>query len=483
MTGEDSEPQGKQPPPKHAPRKLRRKLEVKEQWLVEGKWITVDPAAKNASPKNGDASDNESDSPDNESDSPDTDGASPKNRKKKTRPKKGECRWMISGIYVNGKRRREFFSDPDSARLRLQALEIAEVNTEAVAAEISGNADLLIGAAKARQTLKPLGVDLLTAAQEYAACREALAESGLSLVEVVKEAVERHQARQRSLTLKALGERFQSDPETAKRAETYRKDSRRRWMRFSEDLGPGTMASDVSPDDVRRWLAGLPVGDVSKGNYHRNLGAVFAYGVHAGLIHENPFRKVKKPTVEAKDGVEVFTPGQMKALLSAADPEWLPILAIGGFAGLRPFEIKRLAWEEIDLKGKFIEVKASKSKTGQRRLVPISPNLAAWLRPYAGQDGPIRPDGMPERRLRIEAMERAKVEEWPVDVLRHSFASYHLAFHKDINETALELGHQSTKMLFQHYREAVTPKAAREWWALRPPPRKGDKSPPAKRKK
>jgi len=111
-------------------------------------------------------------------------------------------------------------------------------------------------------------------------------------------------------------------------------------------------------------------------------------------------------------------------------------------------------------------MKASKSKTGSRRLVAIAKNLKEWLAPYAKRTGLVVLKN--ERKMRLAAMAAAEIEVWPMDVLRHSFASYHLAMHTDIDGTALQLGHTSTKMLFQHYREAVKPTAAKEWWALRP---------------
>jgi integrase len=86
-----------------------------------------------------------------------------------------------------------------------------------------------------------------------------------------------------------------------------------------------------------------------------------------------------------------------------------------------------------------------------------------------------------ERKHRIAAMAAAGLKAWPQDVLRHSFASYHLRHHgNDLNLTAQELGHTTTKMLFQHYREAVKPDAAKSWWALMPDKPKGTKIIPFK---
>ncbi len=391
----------------------------------------------------------------------------------------GTRRWMLSGLYVDGKRKREFFTDEDSGKRRLQMLQTARTNTGTLAENIARKPEMAADAGRAADVLAPYGLTLLDAVREYVQCRKALAGTGRTLLDAAKECAARDRSRRESLTLAALVARFMADPETVKRSKPYLDDVRKRWRRFQDDLGAETLACDVTPDMVRRWLAALPVADLTKGNFHRTVGAVFSYAVHAELVAENPFRKVKKPEVKGADGVAVFTPEQMAALLSAAHADWLPVLAIAGFAGLRPEELRRIPWEQVDLEGGFIEVKASQSKTGQRRLVTISKNLRAWLQSYAGKTGRIVTTR--ERKHRIAAMAAAGVEVWPQDVLRHSFASYHLRHHgNDLNLTAQELGHTTTKMLFQHYREAVKPDAAKAWWALLPEKVKGAKIIPFK---
>jgi hypothetical protein len=57
--------------------------------------------------------------------------------------------------------------------------------------------------------------------------------------------------------------------------------------------------------------------------------------------------------------------------------------------------------------------------------------------------------------------------KWKHNALRHSFISYRVAQTKNVNEVALEAGN-SPDMIFQHYRELVTPKAAGEWFGIRP---------------
>ena len=114
-------------------------------------------------------------------------------------------------------------------------------------------------------------------------------------------------------------------------------------------------------------------------------------------------------------------------------------------------------------------MKAAKTKSAQRRLVTVSENLAMWLAPYRKLVGPVRPPSITYRRRFAAALKAAKIEHWPHNALRHSFASYHLAHHQDAAKTALELGHTESATLFRHYRELVRPDEARAFWQIYPP--------------
>jgi hypothetical protein len=50
--------------------------------------------------------------------------------------------------------------------------------------------------------------------------------------------------------------------------------------------------------------------------------------------------------------------------------------------------------------------------------------------------------------------------------LRHSFASYHLAQFQSSERLALEKGHSTSRMIFEHYREVVMPEAAGRYWSI-----------------
>jgi integrase len=155
----------------------------------------------------------------------------------------------------------------------------------------------------------------------------------------------------------------------------------------------------------------------------------------------------------------------MTKLLKSADQATLPVLAIGGFSGIRSAEIARLHWEDVLWDQGYIEVKARKAKTKARRLVPIQPNLKSWLEPYRGSSGAVC--NFTCLSYRYEQLSQQAQVGWKVNALRHSYASYRLAQVQDAAKVALEMGN-SPQMLFKHYRELVTPDAAGAWFSIVP---------------
>ena len=125
----------------------------------------------------------------------------------------------------------------------------------------------------------------------------------------------------------------------------------------------------------------------------------------------------------------------------------------------------RLSWTEVLFDQGYIVITAGKAKTAQRRHVPIQPNLACWLRPHLKSSGPVfllstinqKAAGF-ARRLGIA---------WPQNALRHSYASYRLGACKNPAEVAVEMGN-SPAIIFQHYRELVSPSDVEKWWKIAP---------------
>ena len=247
----------------------------------------------------------------------------------------------------------------------------------------------------------------------------------------------------------------------------YLSDLKIRLARFCRDFGNRPIAS-VTVEEIDNWLRSLEGSPKSRTNYRANIGVLFSYATKRRMLETNPVLHTAKPKLP-DNPPEIFTVDELRALLDAANlnaPDVLPMLAIGAFAGLRDAEIKRLDWSEVDLARRHIEIKAAKAKSARRRIIPIQPNLAEWLRPYAAMKNSVVPEGARGKLDRV--CKAAGLSRWPNNGLRHSFASYRLAACYDAPRVAGELGHTSPQMLYSTYRELVLPEEAEHYWKLVP---------------
>jgi integrase len=239
--------------------------------------------------------------------------------------------------------------------------------------------------------------------------------------------------------------------------------------RFTDAVA-GNIA-DVTVADITRFLDGLKkLGPVSKNGIRRNIVTMFGFAKKQGYLH--PDRKTAAELTdsfkEAEKEIAIFTPAEMESLLLTAHARILPLIAIGGFAGIRSAEVARLEWKDIKWDRGHIELAGSKAKTAARRLVPLSDNLKAWLAPWRNETGLILTITDASGALGDTAVKAKIPGGWRQNALRHSFISYRVALTGDVARTSLEAGN-SPKMIFRHYREIVDEEATTAWWSINPP--------------
>jgi integrase len=155
----------------------------------------------------------------------------------------------------------------------------------------------------------------------------------------------------------------------------------------------------------------------------------------------------------------------MAKLMAKARDKVALYLALAGFSGIRSAELMRLEWKDFNFVRGHITVAADKAKTATRRLVPILPNLSEYLRPYHRATGHLFK--MKDDKRAIAWARKNGVNPWPINCLRHSFASYRLAATADAARVALELGNSPAK-LFSNYRELADEHDAAAWFAIGP---------------
>ena len=244
-----------------------------------------------------------------------------------------------------------------------------------------------------------------------------------------------------------------------------------RLSRFRQDFASRPVRT-ISAKEIEDWLYGLP----SNGNglraqtlvnWRATLHAFFGWLLRQKMVDFNPVEAIVKPKV-IRSAPAIWSPATLGKMLRAASPELTSILAIGAFGGLRTSELLRLEWREIDLERGLIEVPAVKAKSARRRLVKIESNLARWLAPHAGNTAELWRKGWRSYHEATAKLCRELELEWRDNGLRHSFASYHLAHFQNAEALALQMGHTSARMIFDHYREVVTPQSAQHYWAIEP---------------
>ncbi len=318
-------------------------------------------------------------------------------------------------------------------------------------------------------------------------CIEVLRPYGYTIEDATKHFVAHLEATRRSITVAALVDEYKAAKARTGKSARYLKDLAFRLGGFEAHFGAvrdgativrgGLVVEELRTVQIDDWLNGLGLAPQSVNNYRAVVHAFFEYAVKRDYAKTNPVSKIDKVKLIDKPAA-IFRPDELAKLLGSADEATLPVLAIGAFAGLRMAEIFRLDWSEVNIERGFIEVKASKSKTAQRRLVKMMDNLRAWLLPFAGRVGPVWLGRAPgahgsESNWRAAMMpirEAAGMAEWPENGLRHSFGSYHLAKFGDAARLALEMGHTTTKEIFAHYRELVRPEEADAYWQIMPAP-------------
>ena len=227
------------------------------------------------------------------------------------------------------------------------------------------------------------------------------------------------------------------------------------------------LVSKITPAEIQEYIGSNGWLPATMRSYLVDVRTLFAFAMKRKYVRENPALAVDLPKVE-ENPPGILTPAQTLAVLDAcldAAPDVLPSIALILFGGLRRSEAEAIEWAEIS--DEFVEVKAHKAKTRHRRLIPVSPQLRAWLDTARAVGGTLPALNYADKLKLV--LDTAKLRaEWSQNALRHSFASYFFAKHKNENETAARMGN-SPQMVFAHYRELVRPAAAEAFFAIMPP--------------
>lgn len=370
-------------------------------------------------------------------------------------PNRPWCLSVPAHLSDTGKRKRQYFAtkklaDAEADRLAARQDNFGVSLTAMTPARIAE-------ASEAYKLLDPLNVGLLDAVRSF---------------------VETHRVRSASIPFGQLFDLFLEAK--AKRSEKYK--VQLRWAKDSLAAIHAKLAADITVRDLDELLKHEKA--TVKNAFMRYLRAVFNWGVKRDYLTENPIDKLDFEEV-VKGDTEIFEPKIVQALLQDClenDLALLPYRVLGIFCGVRPDgELHRLQWSDIDLTDKVVRLPAAITKKRRLRFIDLSANAISWLEAYKRCGGNVEGSVMPFTADELRDHHRANwlrvvgadkdgnaKRRWIQQGMRHSYCSYWLALHNDIDRLVLQSGHESKEVMWRSYYRAATKAQAEKFWSIEP---------------
>lgn len=386
----------------------------------------------------------------------------------------GNHAYMVAN-YANGRRRFDSYASQEDA-LEAAARLARQLSEQQVVAAGLTNDEAAAYAAAAQALSEHPGVGVLAAAETVAACLRILP-GGLPSLLAASEHFARTQACVSPKPLPEAIAEFIATKESQGSAQRYLQDLRSRLGQMAKTFRMDVGA--ITTGGLQAWLDGLKLASQSTRNFRTVLGTFFKFAQARGWCGDDPSAGLVIPRIRGHGEPAIFTVEEFARLLSAAEPEFVPALVLGGFCGLRSAEIERLHWEDVKLSSGEVVVRRGTAKTKSRRIVPLCEAGRAWLAPYASRSGPIwlgTHEGFHEAQQTTAAATKVIDDSgrtvcpaiaWKPNGLRHGYASHRLAVTGDAVRVAHEMGN-SADVVHSHYKALVAETEGTAWFSIRP---------------
>jgi integrase len=289
-----------------------------------------------------------------------------------------------------------------------------------------------------------------------------------SIVQAATEYAEQHDPREQHRTFRQLVDEFLDSRRLSGIAQLTHNSYRWKLDKLALTFGPRDIRK-IQAVEFERWLNDRGVSGVTRKDYRNYLSILYRFAESRGYTKRNVGAAIAKVRVVQRSPA-VLTASELKKLLDAArahkEGSMLPYFAIGCFCGLRPYELRRTQWEDIDFKSKEIYVSVSASKTNEDRFVEMQDCLLEWLRrvPAEQRQGTIVFARNSFEKVRRDA---GVFDGWEDDVMRHSAASHLYKLTDNATFVTAQMGH-GLRVFMNHYKRAVSKADAKSYFDVVP---------------
>lgn len=236
--------------------------------------------------------------------------------------------------------------------------------------------------------------------------------------------------------------------------------------KFKTEWGEAKV-TEMTDEFLDQYIRNLSGGNQRKKNVRNYAVQFFNYMMKKKVMTHNPAEHIE---IHVQNGApEYYTVEEcqkiLKALLTEENKCLIPYYALCLFGGVRPMECELLEWKEhVKLDTKEVYIPAAISKTKRDRIFTMSANLVAWLE-FAKDVKPLIPANL--RKLKEAAQRSIKKVEWITDGLRHTFATFHYAKHRNLEELRGVMGN-SPNVIEKFYKGAISQTEVEKFWNLTP---------------
>lgn len=225
-----------------------------------------------------------------------------------------------------------------------------------------------------------------------------------------------------------------------------------RLLRTSPELGKRNF-SELSVSECEEWLNAAFHTNPQFNKARTMLHGLFEFALRREWCDKNPIKRIERRKVVEKE-IQPLKLSETKRLIKTAQnesPEYAIVAALLVYTGIRPREVRRLTWRDIDTEEKIITVRSQCSKTGGVRQVEIPPVLNRLLITHKSQNtSHICPTDWQRRWRKIRDNSGFR-ERWVQDVLRHTDASFHAKRYANLPRLQLNMGHYDVSLLRSRY--------------------------------